>query len=209
MHCSLINKQLKQLAMKTKNFVLTALALFVAATVSATKIPTLNVIPVEKQRALVAFEAPKAAEVEISLKNKEGEVLYYKKSEAPVENLRMILDFQNLNDGVYDVSLKYHNSKINRKVTISNHLVKGVGKEKREYEPYCSLEEGLLKVSYLNCDQKNVHMNIYRNGQHLAGRKLGKEMCIQKAFDFSKLESGQYNIVLSSCNDDYLFTVNK
>ncbi len=195
--------------MKTRNFVLTALALFVAATVSATKLPTLNVIPVENQKALVAFESPKPADVELAVKNRSGEILYYKKSKAPVDNLRMIFDFHDLKDGNYDVSLHFNNCEINREVTISDNQLKGVGEQKRAYDPYCTLEGNLLKVSYLNSDQENVLLNIYHNGQHVAGKKLGKDMCIQKLLDFSKLESGQYEVVVSSNNEDYLFTVNK
>ncbi len=195
--------------MKTRNFLLTALVLLVAVTVSATKIPTLNVTPLEKQKAMVAFEAAKPASVEISLTNKAGEVLYYKKSEAPVENLRMVFDFHDLTDGVYDVSLNFNNCKINRQLTVSNHMLKKVGAQERSFGPFYELEDNLLKISYLNSHQKNVLLNIYHNGEHVAGRRLGKDMCIQKAFDFSKLESGQYEIVLSSSNEDYQFTVNK
>lgn len=195
--------------MKTRNFVLTALALIVAATVSATKIPTLSVIPVEKQKALVTFEASKPASVELSVKNNAGEVLYYKKSKTPVDNMRLVFDFQDLKDGVYDVCFELNNCKINREVTISKNQVKSVGEQKRSFGPYCKFEDNLLKLSYLNNNQQNVLMNIYQNGQHLAGRKLGNEMCIQKVFDLSKLESGQYEIVLSSSNDEYLFTVSK
>lgn len=195
--------------MKTRNFVLTALALIVATTVSATKIPTLSVIPVDNQKALVAFETASPAAVELFLKNNAGEILYYKKSETPVDNMRMVFDFQELKDGIYDICLDFDNCKINREVTISKHHLESVGEQNRTFGPYCKFEDNLLKVSYLNTNQKHVLMNIYHEGQYVAGRKLGKEMCIQKVFDLSKLESGQYEIVLSSSNDEYLFTVSK
>ncbi|MFW6290095.1 MAG: hypothetical protein ACOC0R_03920 [Mariniphaga sp.] len=195
--------------MKTRNFVLTAVALFVAATVSATKLPTLNVFPVEKQKALVSFESPKAASVEISVKSKAGEILYYKKSDAPVENLRMVFDFAELKNGTYDVSLDVNYCKINREVIVSNHHLQVAPEEKRVYKPFCNFEDNLLKVSHLNTGQKNVLLNIYQDGHHIAGRKLGKEVCLQKVFDLSKLKSGQYDIVLSDRDDEYLFTVNK
>ncbi len=195
--------------MKTRNFVLTALALIVTATVSATKIPTLNVIPVENQKAMVAFETAKPSAVELSVKNNAGEILYYKKSETPVDKMLMVFDFRDLKDGVYDVSLDFNNCKINREVTIARNQLAGVGKQERAFDPYCTLENNLLKVSYLNNDQKNVLMNIYQDGKHVAVKRLGKEMCIQQAFDLSKLESGQYEIVLTSSNNEYLFTVSK
>jgi hypothetical protein len=207
--CSLLFEQLKQIAMKTRNFVLTALAVIVATAASATKIPTLNVVPVQKQKALVAFENTKPAAVEISVKNQVGEVLYYKKSEKPVENFHMLFDFHDLQDGVYDVSLDFNNCKINREITITNHLLKNVGKQERAFGPYCKLENNLLKVSYLNSKESNVSMSIYQDGNFVTGKKLGKDLTIQKAIDLSKLESGKYDIVLSSNNDEYLFTVSK
>ena len=195
--------------MKTKNFMLTALALVVAITVSATKIPTLNVIPVENQKALVAFENSHPSDVELSIRNKSGEVLYYKKSQAPVENMRMVFNFMELKDGVYNVCLEVNNCKISREITVSEHQLKQVGAQVRAFSPYCTLEDNLLKVSFLNNAQKNVYMTIYNEGKYVAGRKLGREMCIQKAFDFSKLESGQYEIVFNGNNEEYIFSVNK
>lgn len=195
--------------MKAKNFVLTALAIFIAATVTATKLPTLNVVPMENQKTLVAFEASKPATVEISLKNSLGETLYYKKSKSPVEEVSVIFDFHELKDGIYELCLNFNNCKIRRDLTISDNLVKNVGEERRTFGPYCKLENNLLKISYLNSNQKNVHMNIYHDGKQVTAKKLGKEISIQKIFDLSKLESGQYEIVLGDVYDKYQFVVRK
>ncbi|HZH73992.1 MAG TPA: hypothetical protein VFD91_15960 [Mariniphaga sp.] len=195
--------------MKTRDFVLTALGLLLAVTVSATKIPTLNVVPLKEQRALMAFESEKPTAVEVSLKNQKGETLYYKKSKAAVEELKLILNFKNLVDGVYDVSVELDNCKLNRQIKLTGHKVSEVGDASRTYGPYCKFEDNLLKISYLNTTQNNVLLNLYHQGKHVAGKKLGKEMCIQKAIDLSKLEKGEYSVVIGDKLNKFYFVINK
>ena len=195
--------------MKTKNFVLTALAIFVAAAGFATQLPTMNVIPVENEKALVAFKTLSPATFELSLKNQRGETVYYKKSEEPAQSHSVIFDLHNLDDGNYHVTLKHGNCTLDRKITVSNGKSIRVGQEIRMFSPYCKFENNTLMVSYLNCSQKNVFLNIFRDGQFVTGKKLGKELCIQKAFDLSKLEKGTYDVVLANNNNEFQFTVQK
>jgi YbbR domain-containing protein len=195
--------------MKTKNFVLTALALLVAATGFATQLPTMNVIPVQNEKALVAFETMSPANFELSLKNQKGETIYYKKSEKPAQNYKLVLDLHELEDGNYQVSLKHGNCTLDRQITVSKGSHLRVGEEIRMFSPYYKFENNTLQVSYLNSSQKNVFLNVFRDGQYVTGKKLGKEMCIQKALDFSKLEEGTYDVVLTNNNNEFQFTVQK
>jgi hypothetical protein len=195
--------------MKTRNLVLTTLAVFVAAAVSATKLPTMNVIPVEQEKALVAFEAGAPAVFELPVTTDKGETVYYKKSEKPVDSYRMVFNFRDFENGTYNVSLDYNNCKISREVLISNHRCMKIGEEIRSFGPFYKYEDNYLKISYLNQAQKNMHVNIYRNGQFVTGKKLGKDLCIHKMLDLSKLEKGTYEVVLSNRNNEYPFTVQK
>ncbi|MBW6534352.1 MAG: hypothetical protein K0B11_05055 [Mariniphaga sp.] len=195
--------------MKTKNLVLTAMAVFVAATVFATQLPTMNVIPVKNEKALVAFETMSPANFELSLKNQRGETVYYKKSEVPVQNYKLVFDLKNLENGNYHVNLKHGNCTLDRLITVSNGTNLKVGEEIRMFSPYYKFGNNTLQISYLNNSQKNVFLNIYRDGQYVTGKKLGKEMCIQKTLDFSKLEKGTYNVVLTNNSNEFQFTVQK
>jgi hypothetical protein len=206
---SILLKQLKQKAMKTKSLALTALAILVAATVSATKLPTMNIIPVQKEKALVAIESVSPSNFELTIQNSNGETLYYKKSESPVQKYSMVINFHELDLGNYEVSLTYGNCKLSRVVTIKNHGVIIVGEEITQFAPSYKFEENLLKVSYLNNKLRNVNMSIYQDGRFIAGKKLGKDMCIQKIFDLSKLENGKYEVVLSDRVNEYAFLVEK
>jgi hypothetical protein len=195
--------------MKTRTFVLTAMAVFVAATVFATQLPTMNVIPVQNEKALVAFETMSPANFELSLKNQRGETIYYKKSEEPVQNYKLIFNLQDLEDGNYHVNLKHGNCTLDRLITVSNGTNLKVGEEIRMFSPYYKFENNTLQISYLNNSQKNVFLNIFRDGQYVTGKKLGKEMCIQKVLDFSKLEEGTYDVVLTNNSNEFQFTVQK
>jgi hypothetical protein len=202
-------KQLKQKTMKTKSLALSALALLVAVTVSATKLPTMNIIPVQKEKALVAFECASPSDFELSIQNSNGETLYYKKSEKPVQSFSTLISFHKLEAGSYEVSLNYGNCKLSREVTIAKHGNLTVGEEITEFAPTYKYEDNLLKVSYLNNKLRNVNMSIYQDGMYIAGKRLGKDMCIQKIFDLSKLDHGKYEVVLSDRENEYAFLVEK
>jgi YbbR domain-containing protein len=195
--------------MKTKNLVLTAMAVFVAATGFATQLPTMNVIPVQNEKALVAFETMSPANFELSLKNQRGETIYYKKSEEPAQAYKLVFDLNDLEDGNYQVNLKHGNCQLSRQITVLNRSYLKVGEEIRMFSPYYKFENNTLQISYLNNSQKNVFLNIFRDGQYVTGKKLGKEMCIQKALDFSKLEEGTYDVVLTNNSNEFQFTVQK
>jgi len=195
--------------MKTKNLVLSAMAVFVATTVFATQLPTMNVVPVNNRKAMVAFEALSPDAFEISVKNRQGETLYYKKSEKPAQTYRTVFDLHNLEEGVYEVCMNSGNFTLVRQLTVSAHSRLKVGEEIRMFSPACSFRENILQLSYLNSAQKNVFLNVYQDGVHVTGKKLGKELCIQKVIDFSKLDEGDYQVVLTCGNQDYTYAIKK
>jgi len=194
--------------MKTKTFILSVVAVFLASAVFATKLPSMKIVPVEAEKTLVTFETGSAAQFELSVKNLIGETLYYKKSEKPVENYRAVFDFSNLKNGCYEVSLSSGSCTLNRKLTVSGEKIK-VGEEIRLFSPVYTFENNLLSVSFLNKGEKNVFLNIYKEGDHVAGRKLGKEVCIQKYFDLSQLDEGLYEVVLTDKFKNYSYYVRK
>jgi hypothetical protein len=206
---SILLKQLKQKTMKTKSLALTAMAILVAATVFATNFPTMNIIPVQKEKALVAIESASPSEFELSLQNSNGETLYYKKSEKPVQTFTTLFNLHELESGQYEVTLTSGNCKLTREVSISKDGKIKVGEEITQFAPCYRFEDNLLKVSYLNNKLRHVNLSIYQDGMFIAGRKLGKDLCIQKIFDLSKLEHGEYEVVVSDRVNEYAFLVEK
>jgi hypothetical protein len=202
-------KQLKQKTMRTKSVVLTVLAIFIAAAVSATKPPVMNVITVQKEKALVAIESSVPFEFELNVQNKKGETLYSRKSENPVHNYSTVLSFSMLECGSYHVNLTFGNCTIHREIILSNNGRIKVGEEIKTYSPFYQFEDNLLKISYLNNQLHDINLSIYQNGEHIAAKKLGKDMCIQKVFDFSKLDDGEFLVVLNDRHHKYPYYFHK
>lgn len=194
--------------MKTKSILLSVLAIFLASTVFATKLPSMKIVPTEANKTILAFETVSTAGFELTIENLNGETLHYKKAETPVKNYRTVFNFSELQDGCYNVSFSSENCILKRELTILGEKIK-VGEEVRLFAPFYSFENNLLNVSFLNKGQKNVFLNIFYDSQYVSGTKLGKELCIQKSLDFSKLPKGTYHVILSDKFQDYSYTVVK
>lgn len=194
--------------MKTKTLFLFVLATFLASATFATKLPSMNIVPIKVDKTILAFENGEAAHFELSVSNNENEILYYKKSETPVENYKTTFDFSNLENGCYHVTLTFGNWTLDRELTVKGSQI-NVGKEVRLAAPVFLFKDNMLQVSFLNMGQKNVFLNIFKDGDHVAGKKLGNEVCVQKVFDFSKLDKGLYEVVLNDKYKSYSYYVKK
>jgi hypothetical protein len=190
--------------MKTKNWVLTALAFFIVAIGFASDFPQMNVVPIEAEKALIAFDSPEPAPLEITLTNHDGEILYYKRSQKRYSEYKKVFDFAELGTGNYCVCVNFGNKSITRTVDVTKDKIL-VGPPQRLYEPYFCIKDNKLNVSMFNCPQKQVLVNIYQSGEHISSVKLGKELAIQKCLDLSRLEKGEYKIVLTDYFKDHVY----
>jgi hypothetical protein len=182
--------------MKTRNWVLTALVLFVVATINATNLPKMSVELVANEKIGVDFESVKPCPVEITISKGNGDIVYFVQSKKRDCEFSEVFDFSEMENGTYKISLNYGNQSVNRELQVGNKNVK-IGPERRSFEPYYKLENGKLDVSFLNVARKNVYLRVYKDGEIVSSIKLGKDMNIQKRMDFTKLEKGKYNLVLA------------
>lgn len=187
-------------------WVLTTLAFFIAAIVFASDFPKMSIIPVMEGKVLVDFESSASTSVEITITNQGGEILYYDRTKTRENDYRKIFNFSEFGEGTFCVSMNYGNRSINRDVQVSKKEII-VGSSKRLYEPYFNLVERKLNISFFNVAQKNVFVNIYKNGEHISGLNLGKEMTIQKCLNLSKLNTGEYTVVLTDVFKEHKFVV--
>jgi hypothetical protein len=182
--------------MKTRNWLFTALVLFVAATINATNLPKMSVELLDNERLEVDFESVAPCPVEVTISKGNGEVVYFVQSKKPNCEFNEVFDLSDIEKGTYKISLNYGNQSVNRELRVGNKNVT-IGPVRWYYEPYYKLENGKLDVSFLNVAGKNVFLKVYKNGEIVSSVKLGKEMNIQKRMDFTKLEKGIYNLVLT------------
>jgi hypothetical protein len=190
--------------MKTRKWVLTSLAFFIAAIGFATEFPKMNVVNLEDDRALVAFKSSEASPLEITLTNSSGEIVYYKKTKEHYTDYKKIFDFSELGDDTYCVCVNFGNRSVSRTLSVKNEMIK-VGDVFYLYEPYFCMNGKKLNVSFFNCPKSQVYLNVFQNGNHIDGVKLGKDLTIQKCVDLSKLEKGEYEIVLTDRFKDHKY----
>ena len=76
-------------------------------------------------------------------------------------------------------------------------------------EPFFCFKDNKLNVSFLNVANKNVYLNVYKDGMHYDGFVFGKGADIQKSIDFSNAEKGKYEVVLTDYFKEHYYTVNK
>lgn len=181
--------------MKTRTWVLTALAFFIVAIGNATDIPKMNVIPLNEEKALLAYESLVESPLEITLSNCNGEVVYYKRSTKRCSEYKKVFDFSEFGKGNYCVCVNYGNQSISRNVSVKTDGMT-IGEATQLYEPYFRVCDKKLNVSFFNAAQKEVHLSIYKNGNYINGIDLGNDLTIQRCLDLSKLKHGEYEIVL-------------
>ena len=196
------------MVMKTIKVLFTVAAFAVAAIANAVEKPKMNVIPLSSDRAIVAITNENAAYFELSIEAEDGSMVYYKQSNKPLTDYKKVFDFANLNDGKYVLNLKVNDTQLARNFEIANQGIY-VGDSKLTFDPYFDYKDNVLKFSYLNFDKENLSLSIYSNGDLVYKSKLGNEFAVSSGFDLSKLESGEYRVVLSSLNDSYAFNLVK
>jgi hypothetical protein len=194
--------------MKTKQFLLTFTAVAFAVVATAVEKPKMNVIALSDENALIAIANENPAYFELSIEAKNGDLVYYKESETEITDLRQVINYSNMDYGFYIFKLKVKDTYVSRDFEINN---KGmvVGESKMEYAPHFDYNSDVLKLSYLNFDKENVKFKIYNNGELVYENKLGNEFVLNAGYNLSKLESGKYQIELTSISNQFSYNIEK
>ncbi len=192
--------------MKTKVWVLTTLAFLIVAIGYASTIPKMNITEMKAQKVLITYDAPFSSPLEISIIDDNGDVLYFKRTTSPHSEYSKIFDFTKSGDGKYNICINYGNQSINRQLSVANNKII-TGTSERLYEPYFSVKNGKLNVSFLNVSMKNVDMKIYKNGTYIAEVNFGKQMVLQKCVNLSDLKNGEYELVLKDSFKEHRYFV--
>lgn len=193
--------------MKTK-LILTVLAVIIAAAGFAQGKSEFKVTPAGTDQVKVTFNAFQAIPIELTLTDADGNIMYYNRTDGESTSMKKILDFSEVKNGSFQVSLNYGNCTYNTGLEVTRGAI-AIGEEVRTMAPFFKYENDRLMVSCLNPSLKNVYLSVYQNGQYVTSNKLGKELAIHKSFDLSKLEKGNYEIVLSEKNGSHTYVVNK
>lgn len=194
--------------MKTIKFLSTVTAVAIVAISTAVEKPKMEVTPLSVDKAIVSVTNENPALFEMSIRAENGDLVYYKQAENMSTSYQKTFDFKNLEKGKYLLNVKVNDTKIVRDFEVG---YKGiiVGDSKLRFDPYFSYENDKLKFSYLNFDQENYWIFLYKNGEKVYSKRVGRESSIHKSFDLSNIEDGDYRVVLSSIKNEFVYNLVK
>jgi hypothetical protein len=178
-----------------------------ANTLMATGNLRVNILPVTAERAEVSISNSNLSNFQISIKNRDGEVVYYKETDGTSNDFRKIFDFSKLDKGEYNLSVTANESTTERSFKVENQGI-SVGNEKCILEPFFGYKDGVLKLSYLNFSENSLRLNFFNEGELIYSKELGNEFNVNTGFNLAKLEKGAYSVVLSTDSKDFKYTLN-
>jgi len=194
--------------MKTIKFLCTVTAVAIVAIATAVERPKMDVTPLNAEQARVSITNEKPALFEMSIETQNGDLVYYKQTTEASTEYQKIFDFTNLEKGKYVMNLKVNDTKVIREFEVNSNSIL-VGDSKMRFDPYFFFENNMLKFSFLNFDQENYNVHFYKGDEQFYSSRVGKDFSIQKGFDLSNLEKGNYKIVLSSRDNEYVYSLVK
>lgn len=194
--------------MKTIKFLTTMSAVAVVAIATAVEKPKMNVVPLSADRAVVSITNENPGVFQVSIEDENGDLVYYRESNSPITDYQKIFDFKDLENGNYVLIVRVNDTELSKDFSKSNNQIT-VGESYLKIDPYFLYKDNVLKFSFLNSEQEHFSLNIYNDGNLIYQKKLGNEFSIQKGFDLTKLEKGEYKVILSSASDEYDFNIVK
>ncbi len=194
--------------MKTIKFFLPLVAVALVLIATATEKPKMNVIPLEDDKALIAIASEKPAYFELSIESQNGDLLYFKESSTEITDLRQVIDYSNLENGLYKLKLKVNDTFVSRDIEVNNSgLI--IAEAKMKYAPYFTYSGDVLKLSFLNFEKESINLKIYSKGNLIFENKLGKGFVLNAGYNLSNLEKGNYTVELSSLSNDFSYNIEK
>ena len=194
--------------MKTKRCLVTILAVAIATIVYSTEKPKMTVKPISADQVAISFLNKQVSNYEISINASNGDIVYYKQSEKPAVSYQKIYDMQSLINGDYKLSIKVNGLTLERDFTVTTGKIY-FDETQTNFDPYFVFDGNDLKFSYLNFKLEKFNMKIFKENELVYYTTVGKGFPINRGYDLSKLEAGNYKVVLSSFNQRFVYHFEK
>jgi len=195
--------------MKTskKIFAVMIAVLFAGTSAIASGNLKLNIMGTGNDRADVEISNVKISTFEIEVTNEFGERVFYKETKAPSNTYKKKYDFSQLEDGTYFFTVKVDNESTESKLDIKNGEVK-ILEEKKMVDPVFIFDNKQLKMSYLNFGEKSTTLTVYDSKRNeVYSKDLKSNFITQHGLDFSNVNRGRYQVVLSNINEVHSYEV--
>jgi len=195
--------------MKTIKLLTTGMAVAIVAIATAVERPKMIVTPISPDRALVSIQNENAALFELSIYANNGDLVYYKQSTEVANNYQKVFDFKNLEAGNYTMNLRVNDTRLSKDFEVSSKGINVNDESKLRFDPYFNYNDNVLKVSYLNFDRETLKLSFYDKNGLVYESYLGKNFDVQSGYNLTALEPGSYDVVLSSRNNEFKFSLEK
>ncbi len=194
--------------MKTKRSLVTLLAVAIITLASAVEKPKMSVLPLNADQVIITATNNNVCNFEISILAKNGDIVYYKQSDKPISEYQKVFDIRNLENGKYIINLKVNGTNLKRDFTVTPKKIY-IGESEMKFDPYFIFDGEDLKFSYLNFNLEKFKMEIFNEDELVYKTKIGKDFPINSGYNLSKLEAGNYKVVLSSFNNRFVYQFEK
>lgn len=168
----------------------------------------INLVPKTEAKALLEISNNEAQQYEINISNSTGEMVYYHETKENLTYHSKLFDFSQLEHGVYKVEVKIDGASNEQLMTIGKRGIE-VGNSVKKTDPLFSFSDNILKISYLNYNNNQMELHIYNRSDLVWNKEMNNEFTVQKGFDLSKLNRGDYRIVFASGEDIYEYEVKR
>lgn len=203
------DEQFKMKVMKTifKVTLVFAFAAF-ANTLFAAGNLKVNILPASTKKAIIAISTCCNSNFSISVANEEGRIVYSKENLEPTEDYLTEFDLSGMEDGKYKLKVVSQDITTERTFRKTDEGIK-VGKEKTMLKPFFGYKDGLLRCTYLNFPKENLTLYFLKKNQLLYTKELGKTFNVTEGMNLSRLEKGNYEVILLAGDREYSFRVDK
>ncbi len=195
--------------MKTMRTIMAVFALTVIANVAMAAGNgnlRVDILPLTSERAVVAISNNAESTFEISIENAAGEVVYYKETEGAMSDYRKVYDFSKLGAGNYKLTVNIDGAKSEREFSIAGNGI-NVGTMKSIVDPYFSFDNNILRVAYLNYPGEKMNLMIYDGSDLIYNKALENTFSVNEGLNLSKLNTGNYNVVLAAGDEVFDYSV--
>ena len=167
-----------------------------------------NVALKSESKALTEISNNSEQNYEISISNWAGDILYHRVAQGEKVESRKVFDFSDSEFGVYKVKVKLDGESSEQLVTVTKTGVE-VGEIVRNADPVFTFNDNVLTLSFQNQNKDGMSLNMYSDGVLIYEKKLNDSASLNKKFDLSKLNKGDYQVVFSVGNDQFVYALTK
>jgi len=171
--------------------------------------PKVEMKAIAGKNMIMQVENGANAPVEIEIRNKAGEVVYYNETESELAQYQHVYDFSEYKPGVYDLVVTTGDNFVTEHEFLIEDERVAVVQTQMTQKPFFAFdnEDNIVRVAYLNYPGEKVKLRIYDGNELIYYKALDNSFSVNEGLNLSKLKAGQYQIVLAAGSKKFEYPV--